>query len=140
MKLIDLHVHCGPSVMPRALDGYEMLIEAKKENYRAFVIKDHYFPTMMSAKMLEDHFSTNECRVFGGIALNNSIGGINVKAVDAACAMGAKFVWMPTVSSLRHIEMHQNHGLAFPSSKGMVLDEKPIKYLDEKGEIGRAHV
>lgn len=135
MRKIDLHVHAGPSVMPRALDGVEMLREAVADGYAAFVIKDHYFPTMMGAEMIEKHLSGGECRIFGGIALNNSVGGINLKAVDAACALGAKFVWMPTVSSLRHKEMHQGHGLAFPGSKGMSVAEKTIMYLDEKGEL-----
>ena len=135
MRKIDLHVHAGPSVMPRALDGVEMLREALEDDYAAFVIKDHYFPTMMGAEMIEKHLSQSKCRVFGGIALNNSVGGINLKAVDAACALGAKFVWMPTVSSLRHKEMHQGHGLAFPGSKGMSVEEAPIMYLTEQGEL-----
>lgn len=135
MKKIDLHVHAGPSVMPRALDGVEMLQEAMADDYAAFVIKDHYCPTMLGAEMIEKHLGQGKCRVFGGIALNNSVGGINLKAVDAACALGAKFVWMPTVSALRHKEMHQGKGLAFPGSKGMSVAEKPIMYLDEKGEL-----
>ena len=30
MKIIDLHVHAGPSVMPRAVDAAEMLQEAQQ--------------------------------------------------------------------------------------------------------------
>lgn len=135
MRKIDLHVHAGPSVMPRALDGAEMLREAIDDGYAAFVIKDHYFPTMMGAEMIETHLGQGKCRVFGGIALNNSVGGVNLKAVDAACALGAKFVWMPTVSALRHKEMHQGKGLAFPGSKGMSVAETPIRYLNEAGEL-----
>lgn len=135
MGLIDLHVHAGPSVMPRALDSAEMLREAMIAGYSAFVIKDHYFPTMMSAELVENHLGDGSCRVFGGLALNNSVGGINVKAVDAACAMGAKLIWMPTVSALRHKEMHQGHGLAFPGSQGMKVEENPIFYLDANGAL-----
>ena len=135
MGLIDLHVHAGPSVMPRALDGGDMLLEAEAAGYSAFVIKDHYFPTMMSAERVEKHLGRSGCRVFGGLALNNSVGGINLKAVDAACAMGAKIIWMPTVSALRHKEMHQGHGLAFPGSKGMTVEENSIYYLDETGAL-----
>ena len=135
MKWIDLHAHAGPSVMPRAVDAAQMLLEAGQAGYAAVVIKDHYFPTMMSAKIAEDHLDSKGCRAFGGIALNNSVGGINLKAVDAACALGAKFVWMPTVSSLRHKIMHSGHGLAFPGSKGMSVAEEPIMYLDDNGEL-----
>lgn len=135
MGFIDLHVHAGPSVMPRALDGAEMMKEAVASGYSAFVIKDHYFPTMMSAEIVEKHMGDGACKVFGGLALNNSVGGINVKAVDAACAMGAKFIWMPTVSARRHKEMHSGKGLAFPGSKGMTVEEKTIYYLDEQGNL-----
>ena len=135
MKMIDLHVHAGPSVMPRAIDAADMLMEAGRAGYAAVVIKDHYFPTMMSAKIAEDHLDGKGCRAFGGIALNNSVGGINLKAVDTACALGAKIVWMPTVSSLRHKIMHSGHGLAFPGSKGMSVAEKTIMYLDENGRL-----
>ena len=55
MGLIDLHVHAGPSVMPRSVDGVEMLNDAVAAGYSAFVIKDHYFPTMMGAQMIEKH-------------------------------------------------------------------------------------
>lgn len=135
MKMIDLHAHAGPSVMPRAVDAGDMLLEAGAADYAAIVIKDHYFPTMMSASIVEKHLEGKGCRAFGGIALNNSVGGINLKAVDAACAMGAKFVWMPTVSSLRHKVMHSGKGLAFPGSKGMSVEEKTIMYLDDQGEL-----
>ena len=138
MRKIDLHVHAGPSVMPRALDGAEMLREAVQNDYAAFVIKDHYFPTMMGAEMIEKHLGGGMCKVYGGIALNNSVGGINLKAVDAACALGAKFVWMPTVSALRHKEMHQGKGLAFPGSKGMNVSEAPIRYLNDEGGLDSA--
>ena len=76
-----------------------MLLEAQQHHFSAFVVKDHYYPTMLSAYIAEKYVGDGSCRVFGGIALNNSVGGINLKAVDAAVAMGAKLVWMPTVSA-----------------------------------------
>lgn len=129
---IDLHVHAGPSVANREVDAGEMLKEAVQYGYRAFVVKDHYFPTMMSAQLVERHLGNDQIKVFGGIALNNSVGGINVKAVDAAYAMGAKFVWMPTVSSNHHIEEHKGH---FPGSGTMAVMENPMVYLDAKGQL-----
>lgn len=96
-----------------------MLLEAQQHHFSAFVVKDHYCPTMLSAYIAEKYVGDGSCRVFGGIALNNSVGGINLKAVDAAVAMGAKLVWMPTVSALRHRIMHSGKGVAFPASKGM---------------------
>ena len=131
---IDLHVHAGPSVMPRELDAAEMLREASKAGYRAFVVKDHYFPTMTSAYIVQKYIGDGEVKVYGGIALNNSVGGLNINAVDAACAMGAKFIWMPTVSSKNHIMSHKQ-GLKFPGSHGIKLEEKPLFYLNKHGEL-----
>lgn len=129
---IDLHVHAGPSVAIRAVDAGDMLKEAVAAGYRAFVVKDHYFPTMMSAMLVEKHLGGGT-KVFGGIALNNSVGGINVKAVDAAYGMGAKFVYMPTVSAYQHIEDHKGHH--FPGSGASSVEEKPIIYVDERGNL-----
>ncbi|WP_304507580.1 DUF6282 family protein [Anaerotignum sp.] len=133
--LIDLHIHAGPSVMPREVDSYEMLKEAEELGYRAIVIKDHFAPTVMMADTLSKHVSKNT-QVFGGIALNNSVGGLNVKALDAAYAAGAKIFWMPTVSTKNHIDAHSGgHGIKFPSSKGMSVAEKPIVYIKEDGTL-----
>ena len=131
---IDLHIHAGPSVARREVDAGEMLKEGLAYGYRAFVIKDHYFPTMMSAQLVEKHLGSDKIKVLGGIALNNSVGGINIKAVDAAYAMGAKFVYLPTVSSNNHIEKHKGH---FPGSGAMSLAEMPITYIDQKGNLSQ---
>ena len=40
-----------------------------------------------------------EVAVFGSITLDNEVGGLNPAAVLAAARMGAKVVWMPTVTS-----------------------------------------
>lgn len=134
--MIDLHVHAGPSVMPREVDSFEMLEEAHRCKYRAFVVKDHFAPTVMTAQILNRHLAKDGIEVFGGIALNNSVGGLNVKALDAAYAMGAKFFWMPTVSTKHHIDAHSGgHGIKFPSSKGMTVAEKPMVYIDDNGEL-----
>ena len=37
--------------------------------------------------------------VFGAIALNRSVGGINPDAVQVACDLGAQIVWMPTFTA-----------------------------------------
>lgn len=133
--VIDLHIHAGPSVMAREVDAAEMLREAEAAGYRAFVVKDHFAPTVMTAQLLEKHMGSGSTRVFGGIALNNSVGGLNVKALDAAYAMGAKIFWMPTVSTLNHIQAHTGTGVKFPSTRGMTVAEKPIVYVDEDGRL-----
>jgi hypothetical protein len=46
-----------------------------------------------------------ELRVFGGLALNlPACGGLNPDAVKVAIRMGARIIWLPTLSAANHIE------------------------------------
>lgn len=132
--IIDLHIHAGPSLADRKVDAAEMMEYALKFGYRAYVIKDHYFPTVMSASLCEKHLGQGKVKVFGGIALNNSVGGINVKAVDAAYGMGAKFVYMPTVSAKHHINSHKGQHFPGGSSKEGI-SEREMLYIDNNGKL-----
>jgi hypothetical protein len=136
---IDLHIHAGPSAQPREVDAAEMLREAVEAGYQAFVVKDHFFPTMTTAATVQKHLADGRIKVYGGLALNNSVGGFNLKAVDVAHTMGAKFVWMPTVSANNHIKTH-NKGLRFPGAHGLQVKERPIDLLNERGELKAAAV
>ncbi len=131
--VIDIHVHAGPSVAKRRVDSAEMLLSAQASGYRAFITKDHYFPSMMSANVTGKHLGSGKTHAFGCICLNNSVGGINLSAVDAACGMGAKIVFMPTVSAQNHINHHKKAG--FVGAGKLKLEERPIYYLDEQGEL-----
>lgn len=131
--IIDMHVHCGPSVAPRALDAADMLAEAQEAGYAGFLVKDHYFPTMMGCKMVEEHLGNGTCKVYGALALNNSVGLFNLKAVDTARQMDAKIVYFPTVSTKKHIDDHTKS--AFVGSGKANVSEEPIVYVDEEGKM-----
>lgn len=130
---IDLHIHAGPSVAPRSVDGVELFRETKATGYEAFIIKEHYIPSVFEAQLINKHLrQEGDPTAYGGVVLNNSAGGINLTAVDAACCAGAKFVCLPTVSARNHLE-HQPG--KFPGSGNMVVPEKSLYYLDEAGEL-----
>jgi hypothetical protein len=131
--LCDLHIHAGPSISKRAVDSWEVYEEALKNGFRGLVIKDHYFPTMMSSEIVQKHLGDDKLKIFGEIVLNNAQGGINIKAVDAACGMNVKIVCMPTVSSKHHIKKYE--GRAFVGGGKESIAEKPICYIDEKGNL-----
>lgn len=133
--VVDLHIHAGPSTANREVDVVEMLKLAEEVGYSAIVVKDHYFPTMLSAAVAEKHMGNGTCKVFGGICLNNSLGTFNLKAIDAAYLMGAKFVCMPTLSAQRHIETHQGRKFAGAAAKVSGVEEAPIYYLDDNGQL-----
>lgn len=133
--LCDLHIHAGPSISKRCVDALDVFRNAAAKGFRGLVIKDHYFPTMMSAQLVQSHFGQEEGtpQIFGQIVLNNAQGGINLKAVDAACGMGVKLVTMPTVSAKHHIQAYA--GKAFVGGGRESIPETPIYYLDEGGAL-----
>lgn len=131
---VDMHVHAGPSVAARRVDAADMLVMAEEAGYRAFLVKDHYFPTMMGTRMVTEHLSKTGCLIFGGIALNNSVGLFNLNAVDAAYGMGAKTVYFPTVSAQNHIDGHSG-GHKFVGSGSMSVEDRGVVYADAAGNL-----
>ena len=133
--IIDMHVHNGPSTAARKYNTAEFCIEADKAGYKAFITKDHYFPSVMTAmqtnSILEGKVKT---RAYGSLILNSSMGGINLKAVDVACAMDVKYLSLPTISSANHIEFYK--GRKFPGeSKSMTIEETPISLTAKNGNL-----
>ena len=133
--IIDMHVHNGPSTALRKYNTAEFCIEADKAGYKGFITKDHYFPSVMTAMqtntILEGKVKT---KAYGSLILNNSVGGITLKAVDVACAMDVKYLSLPTLSSGNHIEFYK--GRQFPgASQTMTVDEAPIWLIDNKGDL-----
>jgi hypothetical protein len=133
---VDLHVHSGPSVMPRILDHHDQLMDAASAGFKAVVYKDHYCPGMPAAVILEKLFKDTGVRLFSGMVLNNAMGGWNPHAVDMTIKMGGKIVWLPTVSAANHIE-HVSSGKTktFPKTAQKMLDPIPLSALDANGRL-----
>lgn len=131
--IIDMHVHCGPSIANRQLDAAEMLKEAEASGYAGFLVKDHYFPSMLGTKMVEKHLGNGACKVYGSMCLNNSVGLFNLKALDTARQMDAKIVYFPTVSTKKHIDDHK--GGSFVGGGKSKVTENPVSYVDEQGNM-----
>src|SRR3954468_23680070 len=77
---IDMHVHAAPDVVSRSVDAIEAVRLAKNAGLRAIVLKNHYEPTASWAFLVSKVVPGIE--VFGGIALNLPVGGVNPAAVD----------------------------------------------------------
>jgi 6-pyruvoyl-tetrahydropterin synthase len=97
---IDIHVHSAPDVYPRILNDVELARHAKEMGMRAILIKNHFTETAGRALVAS---AEAEFSVFGGIALNFSVGGLNPHAVEIALKLGAKTVWMPTLHSRKFV-------------------------------------
>lgn len=94
---IDMHVHIGPDDSPRYYDCIDLAKDASEHKMKAVVIKDHLAPSAAKA-VLANHVSPSTL-IFGGISLNETVGGLNPRSVISAIRTGAKVVWMPTVDA-----------------------------------------
>ena len=132
---VDLHCHSGPAAMPRTLDHHEALLECAAAGFRGLLYKDHFYLGVAHAVILEKLFPDLGVKLFSGIALNNASGGINPHAVDHAVQIGAKIVWMPTLSAANHIEQAMGQGKSFPKTAKKMLDAIPLRATDANGVV-----
>jgi len=135
---VDLHCHSGPAAMPRVLDHHEAMMDCAAAGFRALLYKDHYYLGVPHAVILEKLFPDTGVRLFSGLVLNNANGGINPHAVDHAASIGAKIIWMPTLSAENHIAQLTGQGKTFPKTKRKMLDPIPLSALDATGAISDA--
>jgi len=100
---IDMHCHFGPDAIKGGPIGHHGVTavqaarEARDTGHRGVVLKSHSFASPQIAANLADE--VEGLAVFGGICTDQLSGGLNVQGVDAALAMGARIVWLPTVHS-----------------------------------------
>lgn len=113
---VDMHVHSAPDVRPRKLDDVEVARAAAQTGMAGVLIKSHVTITADRAAVAER--VVRGTRVFGGIALNHAVGGLNPAAVQAALGLGARQVWLPTFSA-----------------RGNSDSPDGITVLDEAGEL-----
>src|SRR5262245_47816433 len=116
--IIDMHAHVGPATqlsISRTLDAIEAAQLAQRHGMRALVFKQHYLETASWAYLVSR--MVPGIQLFGGIALNRSVGGLNPNAVEQVATFAGGFgrvVYMPTFES-----EHYNPGspIAVPISK-----------------------
>lgn len=85
--IIDLHIHTAPDVRERKMNDIEIMEAAVKNGVRAVVIKSHVMPTVGRAEIVnlvknEKYGDFSDFRMYGGVALNRFVGGINPWAVE----------------------------------------------------------
>jgi hypothetical protein len=133
---IDLHTHPGPSLMPRAVDHIEVVAEAAKAGMAAVLLKDHYYPTMPIAHLINTHFP-GPTRAIGAIVLNNPVGGLNPSAVDYALKQGARVVWMATAHAQNHIDHEKKAAFQgkFPSNTKKTIEPVGSTLTDAQGVV-----
>ena len=116
--VIDIHAHIGPATalsISRSLDAIEAAQLAQRHGMRAIVFKQHYLETASWAYLVSR--VVPGIKLFGGIALNRSVGGLNPNAVEQVATFAGGFgrvVYMPTFESEHY---NPNSPIAVPVSK-----------------------
>lgn len=126
---VDFHIHTGPDIYPRLINDIEAARQAKKAGMKAVLIKSHATITADRAQIAR--FVTG-FPVFGGVALNWHVGGLNKYAVECAARMGAKQVWMPTTHTANYLK-YVDHVPMF--ARAMPKDVQGIRILKGDGSL-----
>ena len=95
--VIDAHIHADPDSMARSIDGLSLAKLARERGLRAIVLKNHFESTAGLAWLARQY--APGIKVFGGIALNLPVGGLNPAAIEHMVRMKGgcgRIVWMPT--------------------------------------------
>ena len=93
--VVDLHVHGGPSLIPRHAADPQMVAMHRDAGAEVVVLKAHEGSTAERAALCGPD-------VLGGIVLNSPVGGANPSAVETSAGLGGRVVWMPTTSAANH--------------------------------------
>src|SRR5687768_1247331 len=85
---IDIHVHAAPDpVAARRHDALDLARACRDAGMRAIIFKSHEYPTVPAAHVINrvvENFT-----VFGAIALDDEVGGLNPSALEESAKMGA---------------------------------------------------
>src|SRR5579864_1852292 len=98
--VIDIHAHSDPDSTARSIDAIDLAKLAKARGMRGLVLKNHYESTASLAYLVRKEVPGIE--IFGGIALDLTVGGVNPAAVEWMTKVKGgygKVVWMPTFDS-----------------------------------------
>ena len=105
--VFDMHVHTAPDIAPRKTDDLELAKAAAEAGMGGFLLKSHLGSTVERAYLINR--MVPNIRVFGSVVLNFPIGGLNPFAVDSYVRLGAKEVWMPTLSAEYTLSYQRAH-------------------------------
>lgn len=132
---IDAHAHTGPGLFGRVGTSIDIARQAAAYGMRAIVLKNHQGITSDRATLVDK--VVPDISVYGGVVLNQYVGGINPYAVEAAIRLGAKIVWMPTQWAQHHIDVYgaTEYTHMKQTSSVVKLPVKGISILDDKGQL-----
>ena len=129
--VVDFHVHSGPDSRPRSVSDLEVARIAKRAGMRGIVLKNHFTMTADRAWLAMQEVPGLE--VFGGVALNHSVGGLNSEAVRQLVAFSGgrgKVVWLPTFDAEFWMTRAGDPGEFVPVMRDGVMEPELAEIFD----------
>ena len=118
---VDIHVHADPDpYAQRKTDFSTTVARAREAGLAGLVLKSHEYPTQPLAWTLDREFSGID--VYGGVALDWGVGGLNPEAVEITLRIGGRVVWMPTFDAT-HWRGYRPGGFNSSQDGITILDE-----------------
>ncbi len=137
----DIHLHCAPAMVPRAMDQVEIAREAAAAGMRCVCVKDEHAMSANVAQMVQKYAvdPRQNFNIFGSVVCGNCEGGLNPSAVEAAIGYGAKIVWMPVLASAYHRKrsqlMSRANAASMPSARLQMKFNPSMSIVDESGRL-----
>lgn len=124
--IIDMHIHSAPDIRQRKMDDLELMEAAVERGVRAIVIKSHMVPTVDRAalvnKIRREKYPESDFCMYGSLVMNLAVGGINPWAVEASLKLGAKEIFLPTMTAENHCRKEQKTDFVSVVKDGKIAD------------------
>lgn len=122
---VDMHVHSNPDcspLHPQHASNEDVVKLCHDAGMHGFVLKTHMWPAVGLAKKLNEMY--DDFTVYPSVSLNLTAGGPYPWVMDMAIKNGARFVWLPTWSSI-------NDKKCAGGFTQLVINEKSNEYLQD---------
>jgi predicted metal-dependent TIM-barrel fold hydrolase len=132
---IDIHVHAFPDpLIDTGWDQIQITKAASEAGMHGCLFKAHTFPSAATAPFVNQAVEAwakerdvRAARAYGGIVLNNYVGGLNPESVEMAARLGARCVWLPSHDNAHHLRvLGEPGGIELLDS-----EDKPVEPLRE---------
>src|SRR5258706_7680436 len=121
--VVDIHAHSDPDSVPRSIDAIDAAKLARSRGMRGLLLKNQYESTASLAYLVRKEVPGIE--LYGGIALNRTVGGVNPAAVERMTLVKGgwgRVVWMPTFDSENQVRFSkENRPFVSVSKNGALL-------------------
>jgi len=122
--LFDFHTHASPDIFARSLDDNQLVGMYRDRGMEGVLLKNHVVATSDRAFLVKKQVPG--IKVFGGVALNGAVGGLNPEAIGFMNAMegrNGRVVWFPTFDADNHVKYFKEApaGIKVVDTDGKVL-------------------